>query len=185
MGERALRILVAGMSLVCIAPVDLTAAGTEWQEFRPPDQPFTVKMPPDVGRSRRTSRTIIGSVKTDVWAAKYEDYSRLSVSITHLPRMATWFTSTSGLYEKAIDKMMEELGAELGRVEKIEYGPFERKIFFRVPAREGKPLRSGRALIGVKDRIIVVVAGFAPRHGADVDEFFRGVSLESTRLSAR
>jgi hypothetical protein len=98
--------------------------------------------------------------------------------------MATWFTSDDGLYEKALDKMMEELGGELGRVEEIEHGPFERKIFYRIPARDGRPLRSGRALIAVQDRHIVVLNGVAPPGDTEhVERFFLGLSLQEMSAS--
>jgi hypothetical protein len=181
MSARVLCILFAGVSW--IAAPNRTDADSGWREFQPPNQPFSIRMPAEILQSRRTSHTLIGSVKTDVWTSAIE-LGKLSVSITHLPRMATWFTSNDGLYEKALDKMMEELGAELGRVEEIDHGLFERKIFYRVPARDGHPLRSGRALIGLHDRRIVVLNGISPPDGAEqVERFFKGLSFQEMSAS--
>jgi hypothetical protein len=176
MNGRALKI-VGTAFLFVIAP-KLTEAGADWREFQPPGQTFSIKMPAEITQSRRPTRTIIGSVNTDVWTASY-GLTRLSVSRTHLPRLATWFTSTDGLYEKAVNKMLEELGAELGRIDEVERGPFERQIFYRVPAGNGRPLRSGRALIAVRDRTIVVINGLAtPNEALSLDEFFKGLSTK-------
>ena len=176
MNGRALKI-VGTAFLFVIAP-KLTEAGADWREFQPPGQTFSIKMPAEITQSRRSTRTIIGSVNTDVWTAS-QGLTRLSVSRTHLPRLATWFTSTDGLYEKAVNKMMEELGGELGRIDDVERGPFERQIFYRVPAGNGRPLRSGRALIAVRDRTIVVINGLAtPNEALSLDEFFKGLSTK-------
>ncbi len=184
MDGRVVRTLFATIFLLTLTAPSLTQAGPEWRDFRPPEQPFSVRMPGEVKQVRRVSHTIIGSVKTDVWVTAVDD-SKMSVSITHLPRLAIWFKSRNGLYEKALDKMMEELGAEIGRIERVERDPFERRIFYRIPPRDGRPARSGRALLGLRDRKIVVVNGIAPADGVSLDDFFAGLSIDEETASNR
>ena len=176
MNGRALKIV--GIAFLFVIAPKLTEAGADWREFQPPGQTFSIKMPAEINQSRRSTSTIIGSVNTDVWTAS-QGLTRLSVSRTDLPRLATWFTSPDDLYEKAVNKMMEDLGAELDRIDEVELGPFERQIFYRVPAGNGRPLRSGRALVAVRDRTIVVINGLAtPNEALSLDEFFKGLSTK-------
>jgi hypothetical protein len=167
------------LGLACLAAMGTTAApaaaSSGWSWFRPPEQSFSVRLPAEIKKSRRTVKTLIGEISTDVWAASAEA-NQISVSITRLPAMAARMVAASTLYRRTLDSLMEELGAELGRVEEIRRGPFERVVHYRIPATAERPLQSGRALIGVHGTSIVVINGVSSA-GANLDVLFAGISI--------
>lgn len=171
-----------GLGLAATLMLGASSGGMEqWQRFEPPEQPFSVLMPGSMSRSQRVSHTIVGSVKTQLWSADAER-AQYSVSVTNLPTVAAWFVSDEGLYEKARAQMMKELDAEVVAIRRVDRGPFEQEIEYRVPTDDGDGPRTGRALMSADGDEVVVVNGIAqPKAPVSLEDFFLGVAVQASR----
>ncbi len=153
--------------------------------FTPPGYAFSVSFPTAPAHDRRSTPTIIGDIYTDVWGAKHEggDYS---VSITDLPRVAIWFNSRAGLFEKARDKMMETLGATQSGLRPLKRGDFTEELDYFVPGQLGQPARRGRAWFALIDDKLVVITALVPLGtSSKLDRHFAAIDPDAATIAHR
>jgi hypothetical protein len=129
---------------------------------------FAMPSPPRV--HDRVTASIVGDIRTRVWSVAGEEFS-ISVSVSRLPVLAAVFTTTDGLFDRAQDAMMEQVG---GAAESVEQraGRFPRELRYSLKTPGGAA--SGQAWFSFVDRDLLVVDGWARPGSAEiVERFFR------------
>ena len=182
------RYMLTAVATVLMISVALPALPAEPKapiRLQPPGHTFTVSMPSQPQHDRRSTRTAVGAVYTDVWNSRDGD-NEFTVSITDLPSVALWFNSAESLFEQARDKMLETLGAQQAGRRSLDRGNFTEQLDYFVPGRAGVKARRGRAWFALADDKLVVLTAMVPlNNAARLDQYFSQVEPDTATVARR
>lgn len=158
------------------------AADTEWPRVAPRDFSFAALMPvPPTVEGTHTS-SFIGETDSTTYFSNTGD-NRFSVSVTALPRTASWLAPQRVLFARVKARILEEVHGTEESFDATERNGVEGRLLRFDSKPPDETPRRGRAEMFYVDGKLLVAMGSHPRHAtAEVmDRFFAGLRLDLQR----